>query len=629
MVELSDIEAGTGGFVINGVSAIDLSGRSVSDAGDVNGDGLADLIIGALLDDPNASNAGGSFVVFGTSSTTAIELSDVEAGTGGFVINGVSGNDRSGLSVSGAGDVNGDGLADLIVGAYRDDPNATDAGASFVVFGKATTSKIELSDVDAGTGGFTINGVSAGDKSGFSVSNAGDVNGDGLSDLIVGARYDDPNAADAGASFVVFGKASTSKIELSDVDAGTGGFTINGVSAGDQSGVSVSNAGDVNGDGLADVIVGAFRDDPNFKSNSGASFVVFGKSTTTKIELSDVEAGTGGFVINGVSGSDQSGLSVSGAGDVNGDGLADLIVGAYRDDPNATDAGASFVVFGKATTTTVELSDVEAGTGGFVINGVSAGDISGQAVSGAGDVNGDGLTDLIVGARYDDPNGATSGAAFVVYGKSDTTAVELSDVEAGTGGFVLNGVSAGDQAGTSVSAAGDVNGDGGADVIVGARNDDPNATDAGASFVIFGTPAPVTAVTPSTPSTDLPSTNAVTNADGTASFTLANATGASARGVLIEGTGNGNTVAATLPNRVTLSSSGTNAAQETTPATTSIETQIAGTADPANGADGLLTGAGDFMASKDAGTLFDVRTLTLTVSGPQSLNETIQLGFSI
>ena len=148
-------------------------------------------------------------------------------------------------------------------------------------------------------------------------------------------------------------------------------------------------------------------------------------------------------------------------------------------------------MFGKSAGTAVELSAVEAGTGGFVINGVSAGDLSGNSVSNAGDVNGDGLDDLIVGAWGDDPNGSGSGASFVVFGKSDGTAVELSDVEAGTGGFVINGVSAGDGSGISVSNAGDVNGDGQDDLIVSAHFDDPNGVDSGASFVVFGNINPV------------------------------------------------------------------------------------------------------------------------------------------
>ncbi|MEK7993998.1 MAG: integrin alpha, partial [Planctomycetota bacterium] len=484
-VELTVIDTGTGGFVINGVSQLDYSGASVSSAGDVNGDGFDDLIVGVPFDDPNGQSSGASFVVFGKTDGTAIELSDVENFTGGFVINGVSTNDRSGLSVSSAGDVNGDGLADLIVGAYSDDPNGGYSGASFVVFGKSDTVPVELSDVEAGSGGFVINGFTADDMSGKSVSSAGDVNGDGFDDLIVGALGGDPNGLGSGASFVVFGKTDGTAVELSSVAAGTGGFLINGASTNDSSGFSVSSAGDVNGDGFDDLIVGAPFDDPN-GGNSGANFVVFGKTDGTTVQLSDVENGDGGFVINGVSTNDQSGWSVSTAGDVNGDGFADVILGAPFDSPNGPKSGASFVVFGKTDGTAVGLSDIEIGTGGFVINGVSVNDGSGRSVSSAGDVNGDGLDDLIVGAKGDDPNGISAGASFVIFGKTDGMAVELSDVEAGKGGFVINGASAYDQSGYSVSSAGDVNGDGFDDLIVGAYGADPNGPSSGASFVVFG-----------------------------------------------------------------------------------------------------------------------------------------------
>jgi len=206
-------------------------------------------------------------------------------------------------------------------------------------------------------------------------------------------------------------------IELSEVtlDTDTRGFVING----DRSGSSVSSAGDVNGDGFDDMIVGAPKADPN-GSESGASYVVFGKTNGTAVALSDVSGGTGGFVINCISAHDRSGFSVSSAGDVNGDGLDDLIIGARGDDPNGESSGASFVVFGKTDGTAVELAAVEAGTGGFVINGVAQGDASGRSVSSAGDVNGDGFDDLIVGAPYYDPNGSASGASFVVFGGNFT-----------------------------------------------------------------------------------------------------------------------------------------------------------------------------------------------------------------
>jgi hypothetical protein len=493
-VELSAVEAGTGGFAIHGVSAYDRAGRSVSSAGDVNGDGLDDLIVGASEDDPHGDSSGAAFVVYGKTDGGVVELSAVEAGTGGFAIHGVSTRDYAGISVSSAGDVNGDGLDDLIVGAHRDSPNGSYSGAAFVVYGKTDGGVVELSAVEAGNGGFAIHGVSTRDYAGISVSSAGDVNGDGLDDLIVGAYRDDPNGSYSGAAFVVYGKTDVGVVELSAVEAGTGGFAIHGVSNYDSAGRSVSSAGDVNGDGLDDLIVGAPYDAPN-GSDSGAAFVVYGKTDGVAVELSAVELGTGGFAIHGVSARDYAGISVSSAGDVNGDGLDDLIVGASGDSPNGGQSGAAFVVYGKTDGGVVELSAVEAGTGGFAIHGVSQGDRAGRSVSSAGDVNGDGLDDLIVGAFLDNPNGYGSGAAFVVYGKTDGVAVELSAVEAGTGGFAIHGVSAIDTAGRSVSSAGDVNGDGLDDLIVGAPGDDPNGSQSGAAFVVYGRPEPFSNVT--------------------------------------------------------------------------------------------------------------------------------------
>ena len=482
---------GTSGFRLDGAAAGDGSGQSVASAGDVNGDGYDDLIVGASLADPNGSSSGASYVVFGKASgfATSLDLSTLD-GTTGFRLDGAAAGDLGGGSVASAGDVNGDGYADLIVGARRADPNGLyNAGSSYVVFGKASgfSATLDLGALD-GTTGFRLDGAAAGDASGYSVASAGDVNGDGYDDLIVGARDADPNGSYSGASYVVFGKASgfAADLALSTLD-GTTGFRLDGGATLDRSGSSVASAGDVDGDGYDDLIVGApSADTQGYGSNNGRSYVVFGKASGFAASLRPGEAD---FSLFGRTYNDRSGSSVASAGDVNGDGYADLIVGAPGATLNGSSSGSSFVVFGNARGGFIEteLGHVD-GTTGFRLDG-AASDSSAFSVASAGDVNGDGYDDLIVGARGAAPNGlTTTGSSYVVFGKATGFAASLDlSIMDGTTGFRLDGAAAGDQSGFSVASAGDVNGDGYADLIVGARGADPNGlSGAGSSYLVFG-----------------------------------------------------------------------------------------------------------------------------------------------
>ncbi|MFN0192767.1 MAG: hypothetical protein ACKVP5_12480 [Aestuariivirga sp.] len=475
VIDLSTLD-GTNGFRLDGIDANDQSGRSVASAGDVNGDGFGDIVIGAFGGDPRGDyNAGESYVVFGKSSgfTPSLDLASLD-GSNGFRLDGRDRFDYAGRSVASAGDINGDGFGDIIVGADLGGA----AGESYVVFGTNAgfAAAIDLGSLD-GANGFRLDGVDGGDGSGRSVGSAGDVNGDGFADLIIGARYANGSR---GESYVVFGNSGgfAPAFDLASLD-GANGFRIDGIDATDLSGHSVASAGDVNGDGFGDVIIGAFSADPGGDYRGGASYVVFGRAGgfAPAFSLAGLD-GTNGFRIDGIDANDFSGTSVASAGDVNGDGFDDLIVGAF----GASPGGESYVVFGKTGGFAPVLDPASLdGRNGFRIDAANQGDSAGYSVASAGDVNGDGFADLIVGAPI---AGNFTGASFVVFGKPGgfDEDIELAKLD-GNDGFRLDGFSAGGQLGSSVASAGDVNGDGFGDLIVGAYRADGSS---GESHVVFG-----------------------------------------------------------------------------------------------------------------------------------------------
>lgn len=420
-----------------------LLGEALSCAGDMNGDGFSDIIICAPAYD-HSTNGGRASIYFG--SKVGLNLSVKSQ-----IISGQPGASL-GQSIASAGDINGDGYSDIIIGVPNFDKSAAskDDGLALVFHGSAssvTTSPTQL-----------VPGTKMQSDFGFSVSSAGDTNGDGFDDVIVGAPLYDNGEANEGVAFLYYGSSLGIQNQV-------GSFTLIEMNqANAQFGWSVSNAGDVNGDGYDDIIIGANLYDMPGGFNGGAGFVFYGSQTGISLAIANA--------VHIDQGSAQSGSAVSSAGDVNGDGYDDVIVGAPFYTYGQNNEGAAVLSLGSA-------NGISSGKG-IILEANQAGAEFGHAVSEAGDVNGDGYGDVIVGAHHYENNANTvnEGGCFVYYGSK--TGVDIESAA------LLETNKAGAWLGYSVSAAGDINGDGFDDVVAGAIYYSNGQVSEGAAALFYG-----------------------------------------------------------------------------------------------------------------------------------------------
>lgn len=412
-------------------------GYSVSSAGDVNGDGFSDVIVGAPFFDQGEENEGAAFVFHGSISGLLFPGGSIE---------GNQKDANMGYSVSCAGDMNGDGYSDVIIGAVGYDNGEAKEGAAFVLKGSSN-------GVSFGWWQLTLDADQADAAYGNSVAGAGDVNGDGYSDVIVGALLYDNDQVDEGVAFVYHGSEQgvslvPEKMIEADQSLGVMGYAVNG-------------AGDINGDGFSDIVVSA---------------VLYTKTQTEEGMISVYYGSKNGLIYD----SPQTffgeqlgaglGSSVSSAGDVNGDGFGDVVIGAYRYFNGELQEGAALVYQGTATG--LDLASVR------ILDSNQSDSWMGSASASAGDVNGDGYSDVIVGARNYDLGAGQEGAVFIYHG-SGSGIVSLA-----AGSMHVSQVGAG--FGLSVSSAGDINGDGYSDVIVGADHYTNVQNNEGGAFVYLG-----------------------------------------------------------------------------------------------------------------------------------------------
>jgi hypothetical protein len=436
-------------------------GAGVATAGDINGDGYADVLVSTPHLDHGQPDeglvfvfhGGGNGIADGNPANTSARLEANQVGA------------EFGISVASAGDVNGDGYSDVIVGADAYDAGQADEGAAFIFHGgpAGIPDAIPISAVTQ----LESNQVAG--LLGQSVASAGDVNGDGYADVIVGAPFYDNGQSEEGAAFIFLGSAAG----VADGNPATAHARLESDQTTALLGTSVASAGDVNGDGYADVIVSCHLCDAG-QDNEGEAFVFLGSASG----IANGNPGNAHARIESDQVSGFLGQSVASAGDVNGDGYADVIVGAGSYDAGQSDEGAAFVFLGSA-------SGVPNGNPGNAHAQLESNQVRaslGTSVASAGDVNGDGYADVIVGAPGYDAGQVDEGAAFVFLG----SASGIADSGPTNAHAQLESNFISSTMGSSVASAGDVNGDGYADVIVGAGAFDNPTGNEGAAFVFLG-----------------------------------------------------------------------------------------------------------------------------------------------
>jgi hypothetical protein len=543
----------SGGFSGNNLDNSDLFGSGITEIGDLDGDGVVDLAVGARKDDDGGTDRGAVWILFMKTDGTVDSYQKISDTQGGFT-GTLANSDHFGMDVANLGDIDGDDITDLAVGAWWDDDGGTNRGAVWILFMNTdgtVDSHQKISDTDGSFTGTLDND----DQFGISVGAIGDVNGDGTNDLAVGAPKDDDGGTDHGAVWILHLRTDGTVKDHQKISDTEGSFSAT-LDDTDYFGIGVDGVGDINGDGYNDIAVSAYYDDDG-GTNKGAVYLLLlddNSSVNTYQKLSDPFFGST-YSLND---EDYFGRSVKNLGDIDNDGVNDLIVGASGDDYSDTDGGAVHIItlnqdgtlkamrkiaqslswaasnskiagydyFGTSATSLGDLdgngtidmaislpfysgsnqgafyvfemgllenetlqstvksySKISDYSGGFT-GTLDDNDYFGQSTANIGDINGDGIEDLAVGATGDDDGGTDRGAVYVLTMNADGTvndSQKISDTEGNFTGTLDNS----DYFGRSIAGLGDFDGNGVVDIAVGAHKDDDGGTDRGAVWILY------------------------------------------------------------------------------------------------------------------------------------------------
>ncbi len=465
--DIDELTLDNAAVVLEGIAGSDSAGCAVAGVGDVNNDGYDDVLIGAYGNNDGARDGGAAYLLYGPVSSG--NLSTADATLQGWLAGGLAG-----YSVAGAGDVNADGYADLLIGVPWEGSEASDdsyTGAAYLIHGPVS-GEMSLADAE-----LIMRAVSYDDGAGWYVSGGVDATGDGSPDLLVGATDISTVVQYGGGAYLVDG-SDTGEIGLNEALA-----TLLGSQAYAYAGSSVSLVDDMDGDGIGEVLVGVpSYDDSNGVGTSfpdvGIAYIHNGPVSGTIDLAADADG-----ILNGENSGDRLGECVAGVGDVTDDGLGDILVGAPAAGNGASEGpGKVYLVQGPFS-------------GEDYLYYISTAIFEGPAddngasfctVAQAGDMDHDarGIPDILLGAYAHDSNGSDAGSAFLYLAPFGGT-IGTDDAAA-----VFTGAAAGDEAGYSVSGAGDTNADGYPDLLIGAPYANTTGTDAGAAYLLLGSPLP-------------------------------------------------------------------------------------------------------------------------------------------
>ncbi|MFW3146380.1 MAG: putative Ig domain-containing protein [Thermoplasmatota archaeon] len=436
-----DLSAANTRFTTDG-PADDELGTVVRIIGDVNGDGYDDIAMGAPNNDSGGMNSGHVYIFFGSGNGLPADV-NVKDADASFVGEGMT--DFLGDVIEGAGDINADGYDDILIGC---DMTAGGKGRVHLIMGNNTgwTMNRSISQSNA-----IFEGTDSTETIGGAVCGKIDLNYDGFDDIVFSSKVSNINGTNSGHTYIFFGKNTgfSGIISASNADASLIGDVY------DNSGWSLANAGDINGDNYDDLMVGAFSNRAGYINKV---YLVFGRWKPLWGSQMSLSMSNASFERE--SPNDNVGVTISGAGDVNGDGFSDMLMGADTNDEHGNNRGQVYLILGRSAPWTMKTS---LSTSNASFYGEADNDHLGSSVSGGGDVNGDGYSDILIGAEGNGENGQDAGQTYLVFGSSTGWSMDTTISAANASYFGHEGSYSGD----SVSINGDVNCDGYDDILIG------------------------------------------------------------------------------------------------------------------------------------------------------------------